>query len=120
MNGTGQSVSLSFTGRRTLSGPQLLTIPCPIFDLVPGTAVTVNFFPYIDGSIAQLTLDGKNVTQIDTYNVSGIGSSGYACTQLPWTSDALPAKQHTLTVTELAPNSAISIGLVVMLSFVYV
>jgi len=84
-----------------------------------GAAITVNFFPYVDGSIAQVTLDGKNVTQIDTYNISGIGSSGYACTPLPWTSDVLAEGQHTITVTELDPNPAISIGLVAMLSFVY-
>jgi hypothetical protein len=27
-----------------------------------GALITVNFFPYIDGSIAQIMLDGKNVS----------------------------------------------------------
>jgi hypothetical protein len=122
MNGTGQSVSLSFTGGSTPSyspcscSSHFYVLPPSFFS---GAAITVNFFPYVDGSIAQVTLDGKNVTQIDTYNISGIGSSGYACTPLPWTSDVLAQGQHTITITELDPNPAISIGLVAMLSFVY-
>jgi hypothetical protein len=98
---------------------QELHIHVPI-TFAAGALITVNFFPYIDGSIAQIMLDGENVTQVDTYNTSGIGSDGYACTPTPWTSDVLSQGYHTISVTELDPNPAISKGLITLLSFVYV
>lgn len=92
--GNGQSVSLTFTGTR----------------------VTINFLYAVDGWIGQVSLDGTNVTEVNT-NKAGVAVTD--CLPLTWTSDVLIPGNHTVSVASLDPNLEIQATWVNINSFVY-
>jgi hypothetical protein len=67
------------------------------------------------GRIAQIALDGQNMTQLNTF-ASGLFVLSGGCNPVPWTSPDLPLAQHTLTITALDPNPVIP-GIVPWLDF---
>jgi hypothetical protein len=93
-----------------------------------GTAITVNFIPVDAGAIAQVVLDGTNITTVDTFN--SVATLGSYCTPLPWSSGALSKADHTITIIALDPSPAevayqsakngFKLGQVIFQSFVYV
>jgi len=84
---------------------------------ISGTRVTINFLYAVDGWIGQVSLDGTNVTEINT-NKAGVAVTD--CLPLTWTSDVLIPGSHTVSVASLDPNLEIQATWVNINSFVYV
>lgn len=117
----GESVFLSFTGAFVfdkifhLCSDKVAHVHS--LGLLPGTGVTVNFFTLASGRMVQIELNQTYFYRLDTYT-AGVYSTD--CRLLPWTSDALSQGQHTLRITALDVNPAVTEGYVNVHNFVYV
>jgi hypothetical protein len=74
---------------------------------ISGTLITVNFFQVDFGRKVQVAVDSAYVSELDLYTAGVVSSD---CLVTPWTSDALTLGQHTLKVTALDLNTAITDG----------
>ena len=121
---SGMSVSLSFTGGPTLSLLAFTHVPHSLaFTYLcalpqPGAAIAVNFIIDPLGAIAQIAIDGTNIAQVDTGNVSLTFSD---CVPAWWISEDLLQGPHTITFTGLTPDPAtgVSNGVTNFRDFVY-
>ncbi len=64
-----------------------------------GTAVTVNFIADGHAGLAQIALDGLNITAVDTHNISARDTRD--CTPVSWSSGNLPSGGHTVALYPL-------------------
>jgi hypothetical protein len=85
-----------------------------------GTRVTVNFVYDPAGRVALITLDGKEVEQLDTY-LNGSMALNDSCSLIAWTSGPLIPGRHNLTVTSLdSTDASLVMGWLNIHSFKYV
>lgn len=67
-----------------------------------GTAVTLTFYPHVNGSIASVAIDGKDVAIVDTLSTE---ECQHSAKSMFWTADALAATSHNISVTIRSPRS---------------
>ena len=89
----GESVALTFIGEGDLAMWQTA------YTIVLGVSVTIDFRFCPEGAIGQISMDGVNVTQIDTYV-----QSADDCIPSLWQSATLAKGQHTVKVIMIGYN----------------
>lgn len=67
-----------------------------------GTSVTVNLAATAHGTVAQIVLDGVNVTRLDTYSTA---DNGCPDTTVSWKSPDLNFGWHDITAMSIQPGS---------------